>query len=109
MPWREVCPMEGKLGFVAAAVAEEDTIAALCEEFGVSRKTGYKWLKRYLELGPQGLADRSHAPQVVPWAISAAQREAIVGVRRAHPSWGPKKLRAKLAARAPEQSWPAPS
>jgi transposase InsO family protein len=84
-------------------------IAALCEEFGVSRKTGYKWLKRYLELGPGGLVDGSHAPQVVPWAISQAQREAIVGVRRAHPSWGPKKLRAKLAACAPEQSWPAPS
>ena len=109
MPWREVCPMEEKMRFVLAAVAEEDTIAALCEEFGVSRKTGYKWLKRYLELGPGGLVDGSHAPQVVPWAISQAQREAIVGVRRAHPSWGPKKLRAKLAACAPEQSWPAPS
>jgi transposase InsO family protein len=46
---------------------------------------------------------------VIPWAINAAQAEAIVGVRRAHPSWGPKKLRASLHNRAPEQRWPAPS
>ena len=46
--------------------------------------------------GPEGLKERSHAPQVVPWAISEAQAEAITGLRRAHPSWGPRKLRAKL-------------
>ena len=55
------------------------------------------------------MADGSRAPQRVPWAISQAQGEAIVGLRREHPSWGPKKLRAKLRQRVPEQSWPAPS
>jgi putative transposase len=44
---------------------------------------------------------------LTPWAISQAQADAIVGLRRQHPSWGPKKLRAKLLARAPEQHWPA--
>jgi len=99
--------MEARMRLVAAVVAEEDSMAALCEEYGVSRKTGYKWLERYLAEGPGGLVGRSHAPHVVPWAITGAQAEAIVGLRRQHPSWGPKKLRAKLMALAAEQSWPA--
>lgn len=109
MPWREVCPMNEKMRFIAELMAEEESMAALCDEYGVSRKTGYKWLARYEQHGAAGLMERSHAPQVVPWAITQAQAEAIVGVRREHPSWGPKKLRAKLLARAPSQRWPAPS
>jgi hypothetical protein len=46
-------------------------------------------------------------PHVVAWAISQAQADVIVGLRRQHPRWGPEKLRAKLLARAPEQHWPA--
>ncbi len=107
MPWREVCYMDERMRFVAAALAGEESMTALCEEHGISRKSGYKWLGRYLAQGPAGLEDRSRAPWTVPWAISDAQAEAIIGVRREHPRWGPKKLRAKLLARAPEQSWPA--
>lgn len=58
---------------------------------------------------PGAFRARSHAPAVVPWAITQVQGEAIVGLRRAHPSWGPRKLRAKLEQCAPGQSWPAPS
>jgi putative transposase len=109
MPWREVCCMDEKMRFVGALVADEDSMSGLCEEYGISRKTGYKWLSRYLEQGPAGLLDRSRAPHVMAWAISRAQAHAIMGVRREHPSWGPKKLRAKLQQRAPGQGWPAPS
>ena len=109
MPWREVCSMDEKMRFIAAVKAHEDAVAALCEEYGVSRKTGYKWLARYDRHDAAGLMERSHAPQVVPWAITAAAAEAIVELRQARPSWGPKKLRAKLLARAPGQHWPAPS
>ncbi len=107
MPWREVCPMDERVQFVAAVLAEEQSMRELCESYGVSRKTGYKWLLRYEQCGPQGLYDLSRAPHRVPWAISQAQAEAILRLRRAHPSWGPKKLRAKLVDRAPEQAWPA--
>lgn len=107
MPWREVCYMEERMRFIGAVRQAEDSMAALCEEYGVSRKTGYKWLGRYLEQGPAGLQDRSHAARVVPWAITQAQQEAIIGLRCEHPSWGPKKLQAKLAERAPQQRWPA--
>lgn len=107
MPWQEVCCMDARMGFVAAVLAEEDSMTALCEQFGISRRIGYKWLERYLSEGPQGLKERRRGPRWVPWAISEAQAEAIIGVRRQHPSWGPKKLRARLATLAPEQPWPA--
>lgn len=107
MPWREVCYMEERLRFIAELVRGEESMGELCERFGVSRKTGYKLLQRYREHGPAGLENRSRRPHRVPWAITQAQAEAIVGLRRAHPSWGPKKLRAKLMQRAPEQQWPA--
>ena len=107
MPWQGVCPMELRMKLVNALLADEDSMTALCEEYGVSRKTGYKWLSRFRAEGPAGLAERSRAPHAVPWAITQAQAEAIVSLRREHPSWGPKKLRAKLLARAPQQYWPA--
>jgi putative transposase len=109
MPWREVCSMDERMRLMAALSAAEESVTELCEDFGISRKTAYKWWGRYQQFGPEGLKERSHAPAVVPWAISEAQAEAIVGLRRAHPSWGPKKLRARLSQRTPLQSWPAPS
>lgn len=109
MPWREVCSMDEKMRLMAALSAEEESVTELCEDFGISRKTAYKWWARYLEYGPAGLSERSHAPLMVPWAITQAQGEAIIGLRRAHPSWGPRKLRAKLEQSSPSQSWPAPS
>jgi len=107
MRWQEVCPMDARMRFVAAVRAGEDSMTALCEEHGISRKTGYKWLARYVTEGAGGLRERRPGPQRAPWAVSQAQAEAIVGLRRQHPSWGPKKLRAKLLARAPQQHWPA--
>jgi len=101
--------MDEKMRFMAAVLSEEESMTELCERFGISRKTGYQLLHRYREEHAAGLAERSRAPHVTRWAISKAQAEAIVGVRRAHPSWGPKKLRAKLLERAPARSWPAPS
>ena len=109
MPWREVCPMDEKMRFVAAVLSGEHQVTELCASFGISRKTGYKWLERYAQHGPEGLHDLSRAPHRVPWAISHSQADAILALRRARPSWGPKKLRAKLLKRAPAQGWPAAS
>ena len=78
MPWREICSMDEKLRLMAALSAAEESVTELCEDFGISRKTAYKWWRRYLEYGAEGLKEHSHAPQVVPWAISQAQAEAIV-------------------------------
>lgn len=109
MPWREVCPMDEKLLFVASVLVDESSMTELCESFGVSRKTGYKWLLRYREHGLEGLHELPRAPHRVAWAIAEREAAVILKLRRAHPSWGPKKLRAKLRQRAPQQEWPAPS
>ena len=58
MPWREVCPMDEKMRLMAAVSAEEESMTELCEDFGVSRKTAYKWRARYVEYGPAGLRER---------------------------------------------------
>jgi transposase InsO family protein len=109
MPWREIEPMDEKIGLMAAVMEHNHSISELCASFGISRKTAYKWLRRYDDDPRYGLLERSRAPHRVPWAIGEAQAQAILGLRYAHPSWGPRKLRAKLAQREPEQRWPAPS
>jgi transposase InsO family protein len=109
MPWREICPMDEKMRLVAAVLADEHSMSELCASLGVSRKTGYKWLLRYRAQGAAGLHELSRAPHRVPWAIAEAQAQAILALRYAQPSWGPRKLRAKLAQRKPQESWPAPS
>ncbi len=64
----------------------------LCARYGISRKTGYKWLDRYDAQGRDGLQDRSHAPQACPHQIAEEVARAICDGRRTHPSWGPRKL-----------------
>jgi transposase InsO family protein len=95
--------------FVIAAEKHEEPFAALCREFGVSRKTGYERLLRYREAGVEGLLDRSRAPRHHPLAIGQEISERCVAVRRAHPTWGPLKVRAFLRRRAPAIDWPAAS
>src|ERR1700687_3026972 len=109
MPWREICPMDEKMRLVAAVLADEHSMSELCASLGVSRKTGYKWLLRYRAQGAAGLHELSRAPHRVPWAIAEAQAQAILALRYAQPSWGPRKLRAQLGPRTPQDSWPAPS
>ena len=62
MPWSETSPMDQKTQFVADYRREFFSFAELCRRFGISRKTGYKWIARYEESGPQGLGDRSRRP-----------------------------------------------
>ena len=71
MPWKETRPMDERLQFVSACVADEETMACLCRQFGIFRKTGYKWLRRYESEGAAGLAERSRAPRSHPNAVSA--------------------------------------
>ena len=61
MPWRESSFMSERLAFIRACLDRTDRIVEICDRFGISEKTGQKWLKRFKEDGPSGLADRSHA------------------------------------------------
>ena len=109
MPWKEICPMDERLQFVSACVAGEETMACLCRQFGISRKTGYKWLRRYESDGAAGLAERSRAPRSHPNAVSAAVEERLLAVRRAHPHWGPLKVLRVVGNTSPELPLPAAS
>lgn len=109
MGWKETCAVDERMRFVMAAEEQEESFAALCRRFGVSRKTGYEWLGRYEALGLEGLVDRSRAPHRHPRAMSAVIAERCLEVRRAHPTWGPVKVRAYLDRRDRRTVWPAPS
>jgi len=109
MPWTETCPVDQRMRFVVEYCRGEESMAAMCRAFGISRRVGYKWLARYRLEGVDGLKDRSRAPAMHPNAVAPEIEEAVLGVRRSHPSWGPKKLLAWLQRRQPLRPWPAAS
>lgn len=100
--------MDEKVRFIAAC-SEEPNLAEVCRRFGISRKTGYKWLERYEALGVDGLKERPPRALQPPRRVDGALEQAIVQLRKAHPLWGPKKLRALLQQSRPEEDWPAAS
>lgn len=109
MGWKETCAVDERMRFVVAVGKHEESFAAVCRRFGVSRRIGYKWLARFEMEGPVGLLDHSRAPLRHPQAIAGRIGERCLEVRRAHPSWGPVKVRAYLERRAPATGWPAAS
>ena len=109
MPWRETSPMDQRTRFIADHLRETHTITELCDQYGVSRKTGYKWIDRYLRLGPAGLDDHSRRPHRAPNQTADEIVAAILEARQRHPAWGGKKLRALLQRRHPRWTLPGRS
>lgn len=109
MPWKESCAMDERIRFIAAHGSHSHSMVELCELFGISRKTGYKWLARYAAEGAAGLAERSHAPHRPANVTPEAIVEQIVGQREARPSWGPRKIIGRLSLLHPDVAWPSPS
>jgi putative transposase len=109
MPWKETCPMDQRVALMADWLRDEWTVAELADRYGVTRKTVYKWVDRYCADPEHGLAELSRAPAQHGRAMSATVRDAILAKRRAHPRWGPKKLRVKLAEHDATVTWPAAS
>lgn len=96
MPWMETCVVDRRTEFVLRAFRNVERFDALCREFGISRKTGYKWKERFLRDGVSGLGDRSRRPSRSPQEVGEAMVCQIVKLRTAHPTWGARKLRAVL-------------
>jgi transposase InsO family protein len=109
MPFEERNAVELRNEFIDRWISERETITELCEWFGISRKTGYKWIERYDGGGREGLADRSRAPHHHPQQMEAESAAAILAARQQYPSWGARKLRKLLGDQKPEQAWPAAS
>ncbi len=109
MPWKDTCAMDERMRFVVDCQKREVSKAGLCRIYGISRPTGDKWLARYAEGGVAGLLELSRAPTRHPNMISAQIEQAVLDMRRAHMSWGPKKIKARLEKIRGDKSWPAQS
>ena len=109
MPWLETSPVEQRERFIADHRRGLYTMTELCSRYGISRKSGYKWLERFEDGGRAALRDRSRAPHHCPHRISRDVAQLICAARRAHPSWGPAKLLDWLEPRYPDLAWPAVS
>ncbi len=71
MPWKEVNPMQQRLLFISDHLRQTSSVSDLCRSYGISRKTGYKWIRRYQELHLDGLNERSSQPHTDPIPHSA--------------------------------------
>jgi len=96
MAWMECSQMSSRLEFVQLAQAPDANISALCTAFGISRKTGYKWLQRHKAAGVDGLENRSRRPTNSPRQSNSEVETTIVELHRAYPCWGARKLKALL-------------
>jgi putative transposase len=101
--------MDERVKFIAAYLRGELAVSRLCEAFAVSRKTAYKWIKRYAEADIADLVERSKRPHSHPRATSPEVVALIVAMRKEHAFWGPKKLLAVLHSGYPGLTLPATS
>lgn len=106
MPWSQTTTMHQRTLFIADHLRGIHCVTQLCAEYGISRKTGYKWIDRYIRRGASGLEDRSRRPHTSPRAAPEHVVNALVQLRHRHPTWGPKKLLKILAGRHPDWSLP---
>ena len=109
MSWKESGPVSERMKFITLLQSGQRSMTSLCHEFGISRKTGYKFAERFDAEGVDGLKDRSRAPHVPARQTPERIRTLLVDARRAHPTWGPRKLKAYLEDRDPSLDLPYPS
>jgi putative transposase len=102
MVWRVTKVEEQRKEFINKYCENQESVAVLCREFNISRKTAYKWLNRYQQEGEYGLKDRSRTPHSQTQKTTAEVINLIVSLKHQKKPWGPKKIRAKL-----EKEWPS--
>jgi transposase InsO family protein len=108
VPWKESCRVEERMKFVSRLRSGE-RMTDLCREFGISRKTGYKFLERFEKQSIVGLEDQRRVPDRIPHRTSPEVTELVLALRQKHPTWGPRKLRAQLLLHHPGLVLPAAS
>ncbi len=92
MPWKKSEPMEQRIEFALKAMGTLN-FRALCQEYGISTKTGYKWRERFFRWGWEGMAEESRRPKSNPQQLPEEEVCEIVRLKLAHWSWGPRKIR----------------
>jgi len=101
--------LEEKLRFVFEYERDEQTMTGLCNQFEISRETGYLWLRRYRQHGIGGLTAAKPGAHIHPNQTASAIEQAVLALRQAHMSWGPRKLKRVLERDQPGRGWPATS
>lgn len=96
MPWKSLSIMENRQEFVRLAEQGGVSFAELCRRFGISRQTGFSYLRRHREAGEAGLEDRSCRPRTSPRRSPEAIKKEILDLRKAHPVWSGRKLARRL-------------
>lgn len=96
MGFKEMSIMSQRLEFVKLALAEGCNISKLCKDFGISRKSGYKWLSRYQAEKEDGLKDKSKRPHHSPVRSAISIETSVIEMRSKHPKWGARKLKRRL-------------
>jgi len=94
--WKECDHVSERLEFATLASADGANISALCRRFGVSRKTGYKWLNRFRKTGEAGLIDQPKTPHSFREPTPDEMEASVLAVRDEHPAWGGRKIRKRL-------------
>ncbi len=92
MPWKDVTTVSEREDLILLYLAGQTPMTTLCERFGVSRKTAYKWVARYREGGAEALADQSRRPHTSPRQTPPDQAERVLALADEHPTWGGTKL-----------------
>ncbi len=98
MPWKGQTPVDLRIEFITR-LKRGERMTDLCAEYGISRKTGHKFKKRFEEAGAAGLFEQSRAPRNIPHKTPLEVVELVVAERLRHPSWGGKKLKRVLEER----------
>lgn len=98
VPWTETCAMRERERFIADHASGQWNVSELCERYGVSRTTGYKWLERYEVAGANGLKDRSRAPRSCPHQTPAAVVKLVLEEADRF-GWGARKVLRRLEQR----------
>ena len=110
MAWIEESPMSQKFRFIGDYLNNYFSVTELCKRFGISRKTGYKWINRYQSSGmPDAIFDLSKRPHNSPAKTADEIVQALLKVRDKHPFWGPRKLLNLVEKKHPDWTLPAES
>ncbi|MCP4652803.1 MAG: transposase [Candidatus Omnitrophica bacterium] len=108
MPWKESVIMDERMKFIGRLL-DGEKMTDLCQEFGISRKTGYKFWERYKSIGLGGLSDRTRRPMRYANQLPMQVEKTIVKIKKNKPSWGAPKIREILRRKYPEIKIPAKS
>lgn len=109
MAWENYKVESQRLQLIQAYLSGHTNMTKLCQQYGISRKTGYKWCQRFLELGAEGLKDQSKAPLNPYQHYTDSQIDKAIDLKLKHRTWGPKKIIVKLKELYPNEEWPCPT